>query len=424
MAQFAYKARKRNGELLQGMLEAADRSNAVLQIERMGLFPVAVDGAKGGPAMRAAAPGDAGRFLSFLPPSLRDLLQRRRKPKLRELATFTQQLANLLHSGMPLARALGSMIHLESKGIPAAVSKQLRQDVTEGRSLSEAMGKQPHIFSDLHVNMVRAGEQSGALEEVLRRLAGHYQRYAEVQSRFISAMVYPALIVCVGIVMIFFFMSFMLPRFMRIYEGFQIPLPPATQFLISVSHFFSGYWWLMLLVAAVVVMLFRRYLATEKGRRNMDTFKMNVPVFGKIIRLNLFSQFAQTLATLLVNGVPVLTALKITEKVLSNVVLREAIARTREEVTDGKTIAQPLGRSGLFPQLMIDLVKIGEDTGDVPGALQNVADTYENELTQALRIITNLIEPAVIVVMACFVGFLLYSVLSAMFKITATMSNQ
>ena len=170
-------------------------------------------------------------------------------------------------------------------------------------------------------------------------------------------------------------------------------------------------------------MLFKRFQSSEGGKRAIDRWKMQAPVIGKVIKLNLFGQFARTLATLLQNGVPVLTALKITEQIIPNRILKEAIARTREEVTDGKTIAQPLARSKIFPQLMIDLLKIGEETGDVPGALQNVASTYENELSIALRVMTNLIEPVMIIVMALGVGFLLFGVLSAMFAITANIGR-
>jgi type II secretory pathway component PulF len=179
----------------------------------------------------------------------------------------------------------------------------------------------------------------------------------------------------------------------------------------------------MLAIVIAAVILFKRFQATEQGRRKIDHWRMNLPIFGKVVKLNIFGQFARTLSTLLENGVPVLTALKITEEIIPNSIVKEAIAKTREEVTDGKTIAQPLARSKIFPQLMVDLVKIGEDTGDVPGALKNVADTYENELSIALRVMTNMIEPALIIVMALGVGFLLLSVLSAMFAITANIAH-
>jgi len=424
MPQFSYKARRRTGEVVEGVLEVADRSAALIQIERLGLFPVAVDTAKAGALAAAERPGRAkSDWRALLPPTLREALSQKRKPKLQELATFTQQLANLLNSGMPLTVALNSMTHLESKGIAADVSRDLRQDVMEGRSLSDAMAKQPRIFSDLYVNMVRAGESSGALVEVLRRMADHFEKFAQVQSKFSSALVYPAFVSVVGIGIMFFFMTYMLPKFMSIFQGMNIPLPLMTQILIHISDLFSGYWWLMLLTAIAAFILFKRFQASPEGRRKLDEWKMSAPVFGKVIKLNLFGQFASTLSTLLENGVPVLTALKITEQIIPNSIVKEAIAKTREEVTDGKTIAQPLARSKVFPQLMVDLVKIGEDTGDVPGALKNVASTYENELSIALRVMMNMIEPVMIVVMAVGVGFLLLSVLSAMFAMTANIAR-
>jgi type IV pilus assembly protein PilC len=420
MPQFTYKARRKSGEVVQGVLDVADRAAALMQIERLGLFPVMVEGARGG-TVAAAAPEKDGAKRSILPASM--TRKRQRKPSLQEMATFTQQMANLLNSGMPLTVALNSMTHLESKGIPAEVSRNLKQEVMEGRSLSDAMSKQRIIFSDLYINMVRAGEQSGALVDVLRRLSDHFNRFAEVQSKFKSALIYPAVVASVGVGIIIFFMTFMLPRFLTIFEGLKVELPFATRMLVGISNVFSNYWWLMLLVIIVAALLFKRFKATPEGRRKLDSWQMNAPVVGKVFRLNLFGQFARTLSTLLINGVPVLNALRITEDIIPNVVIKEAIARTREAVTDGKTIAQPLAQSKIFPQLMIDLIKIGEETGDVPGALKNVADTYENELTLALRVMTNLIEPAMIIVMAVLVGFLLFSVLSAMFSITASIQR-
>lgn len=426
MPSFSYRARKRSGEIVTGVLDVPDKAIALGQIERLGLFPVAVEAAKvsANKAEKGRERGAKRSTSEVLPPTLRAWMNRPRRPKLQELATFTQQLANLLHSGMPLTVALNSMTHLESKGIPSEVSKQLKQDVMEGRGLSDAMAKQPIIFSDIYVNMVRAGEQSGALEEVLRRLAAHFERFAEVQSKFSSAMIYPAVVASVGLAIVVFFMTFMLPRFLSIFEGMKVPLPASTQVLIAISHVFGNYWWLMLLVLICLWVVFMRFRATARGRRALDSWKLQAPVVGKVFQLNLFGQFARTLSTLLQNGVPVLTALRITEQIMPNILLREAIARTREQVTDGKTIAQPLAQSKLFPQLMIDLLKIGEETGDVPGALQNVADTYENELNLALRVMTNLIEPVLIIVMALGVGGLLLSVLSAMFAITSSIQSK
>jgi type II secretory pathway component PulF len=426
MPQFSYRARRRSGEVVQGVLDVADRPSAIAQLERLGLFPVFVDvagkAAAAGSAPVVGEPGRGDRSAEValpLPQSLRRLLERQRRPSLQELATFTEQMANLLKSGMPLTVALNSMTHLDSKGIPPSVARQLRQDVMEGRSLSDAMARQPVLFSEMYVNMVRAGEQSGALVEVLQRLAEHFHRFAEVQAKFKSALIYPAVVAGVGVVIIFVFMTFMLPKFTEIFISMKVPLPMSTRLLIGVSDLFGHYWWLMLLVLAGVWVVFVRFKSTPAGRRTVDAWKLRAPVVGRVIRLNLFGQFARTLATLLQNGVSVLAALRIVEEILPNVVLKEAIAQTREAVTDGKTIAEPLARGKVFPQLMIDLLRIGEETGDVPGALQNVADTFENELTISLRVLTNLIEPAMIIIMAVGVGLLLFSVLSAMFTITS-----
>jgi type II secretory pathway component PulF len=425
MPQFSYKARRRTGEVVEGILDVADRTAALVQIERLGLFPVAVDTAKG--AAVAVADRSTGatkiNLASLLPPTLRQSLVRQRRPKLQELATFTQQMANLLKSGMPLTVALQSMGHLQSKGISAQVSQQLRQEVMEGRSLSDAMTKQPVIFNDLYVNMVRAGESSGALVEVLRRMAAHFQQFAEVQGKMTSALIYPIMVCCVGMGLVLFFIYFMLPHFVEMFRGFNVELPLPTRILISGSYIFTHLWWLVLLLLVAVVIIFKRFQATEGGQRLLDQWKLNLPVIGKVVRTNLFAQFSRTLSTLLQNGVPVLTALRITEQIIPNRLLKEAIAKTREAVTDGKTIAQPLAQSKLFPQLMVDLVKIGEDTGDVPGALANLADTYEGELQISLRIMMNLIEPILIIVMALGVGFLLLSVLLPMFRLIANINT-
>jgi type II secretory pathway component PulF len=279
------------------------------------------------------------------------------------------------------------------------------------------MAMQGTIFSDLYVNMVRAGEQSGSLVQVLRRMAGHLHQFAEVQAKFTSAMIYPLLVVIVGAGIIAFFMFFMMPRFMGIFSSFNVELPLPTKLLMGFSNFLLGYWWLIGLVVLAVVILFKRFQSSEAGARKLDELRMKLPVVGKVVKLNLFGQFARTLGTLLQNGVPVLTALKITEQVLSNRIVKEAIAKTREAVTDGKTLAQPLAASKVFPQLMVDLVRIGEETGDVPGALNNIADTYEGELEIGLRVMTQLIEPVMIIMIAVVVGFLLISLLLPMFRL-------
>jgi type II secretory pathway component PulF len=241
-----------------------------------------------------------------------------------------------------------------------------------------------------------------------------------VQAKFTSALVYPALVVCMGIVLVAFFMFFMMPEFTTIFNGFGVQLPLPTRMLMAFSTLLIHFWWLLGLIVVVAVILFFRFKASEAGGRMMDEWKMKAPAFGKVVKLNLFGQFSRTLGTLLQNGVPVLTALKITEQVMPNRLIKEAVSKTREAVTDGKTLAQPMAQSKIFPQLMIDLVRIGEETGDVPGALNNLADTYEGELQIALRLMTQLIEPVLIVVMGVVVGFLLLSIFLPLFRLISS----
>ena len=421
MPQFSYKARRRSGELVEGVLEVNDRSAALLQIQRSGLFPVSLADAKAG-ATTVAKKDKGVNLAAFLPTSMQAQLNRQRKPKLQELATFTTQLANLLNSGMALTVALNSMTHLETRGIPAGVSRGLKQEVTEGRSLSDAMARQPVIFSELYINMVRAGEQSGSLVPVLRRMAAHFQQFADVQANFKSAMVYPIMVICFGILLVILFMTAIMPKFIIIFNGFNIPLPLPTHMLINISNLCTNIWCVSISAGVVLALfiLFKRFQSSKAGSRRLDEMRMKLPVLGNVIKMNLFAQFARTLGTLLQNGVPVLAALKITEQVVSNQLIREAISKTREAVTDGKTLAQPLAQSKLFPQLMIDLVRIGEETGDVPGSLNNIADTYENELKIALRVMTDLIGPALIIVMAIGVGFLLLSIFLPLFRLISS----
>ncbi|MDE2682198.1 MAG: type II secretion system F family protein [Verrucomicrobiota bacterium] len=414
MANFNYKARNDGGKMVSGVLEAPDRSAALSQISAMGLFAVSVESPSGeGGSAGSSGKGEKRKFFQRGPA----------KPSLQDLANFTRQLANLLNAGMPLTGALNSMTNLESKGIPPEVSKGLFNEVREGKPLSSAMALYPYSFPDMYLNMVKAGETSGSMVEVLKRLADHYERFAEVRSKVTTALVYPLFVMGLGMVLIFIFMSYILPKFMAIFDGMNVNLPTSTRILQGMSDFFAAYWWAILIFGVLFSVLMKRYFATPTGKRRLHGWLLTAPLVSRIARPTYFGQFARTLGALMQNGVPVLTALKITENVVQNVILQGAIAMTREGVTDGKTIAQPLGRSGVFPKLMVDLVHIGEQTGDVPAALDNLADTYDNELNVSLRVVTTLIEPILIVVIAGVVGFMLVGVLQAMFKITSSIGK-
>ena len=418
MAVFEYKARDVSGAETTGSVEAPDRNAAVSQLQSQGLTPVALSGGGGESAPKPASPQVKGA------PEPRRFFARRTKVSMQDLASFTRQLANLLNSGMPLTSALASITNLESAGVPAPVCQALLADVREGKNLSAAMATHPGIFPEMYVNMMKAGESSGAMVDVLRRLADHYERFAEVKQQVTSALMYPAFVMGLGGVLIFVFMSVILPKFMTIFDGMKdVTLPLSTQILQGMSGFFAAWWWLILVVTLFVSFLLRSYFSTPTGRERFHSWMLEAPLVSRIVRPTQFGQFARTLGALLQNGVPVLTALRITEDVVQNVKIKEAIALTREGVTDGKTLAQPLARSGVFPKLMVDLIHIGEQTGDVPASLFNLAETYDNELTVNLRAVNTLLGPILIVIIAGAVGFMLVGVLQAMFKITSTIGQ-
>ena len=417
MAVFQYTARDASGGQTSGTINSPDRNVAVTELMNQGLTPISVTGdddSRSASTRRSSADEEA---------PVRRFGRRRKKPKLQDLANFTRQLANLLKAGMPLTGALNSMTSLDSEGIPKSVCAQLLADVREGRTLSTSMGKFPEIFPDMYLNMVKAGESSGSMVEVLKRLADHYERFAEVRQKIISALVYPMFVMGLGFLLIFVFMSYILPKFMTIFKGMKVQLPLSTRILEGMSGFFENWWWLVLIMGGLFVFFLKSYLSSPRGRERFDRWILEAPLISRIVRPNLFGQFSRTLGALLQNGVPVLTALRITESVVQNVVIQQAIAKTREGVTDGKTLAQPLARGGVFPKLLVDLVHIGEQTGDVPAALNNIAETYDNELTVNLRTVTTLIEPILIVFIAGAVAFMLVGVLQAMFTITSTIGR-
>ena len=459
MAVFEYTARDNAGQQSAGSVEAADKSAAISQIQAQGLTPISVVG-EGGEAPSvaySAQEGDLGidRDMSGPLATIGELVlwvalfvwkfvmweigvvlllvglvifivalkARPPKPQLQHLATFTRQLANLLKAGMPLTSALSSMRSLQNDGVPPEVVDQLYNDVREGRNLSASMAGFSDVFPEMYVNMMKAGESSGSMVGVLERLADHYTKFADVKQKVTSALVYPCFVMGLGFMLIYVFLSYILPKFMTIFDGMDVTLPLTTEILKGVSEFFASYGLIVLLVVRLMLLLGKRIFSSEEGRERLDNWVLRAPLVKSVVRPNLFGQFSRTLGALLQNGVPVLTALRITENVIQNTALQKAIAMTREGVTDGKTIAQPMARSGQFDKLMVDLVHIGEQTGDVPAALNNLAETYDDDLMVNLRRVTTMIEPVLIVWIAAVVGFMLVGVLQAMFKITSTIGQ-
>ncbi len=401
MPTFQYKAKTQGGEVVTGTLLAGDRRLAIAQLGRMGYFPLTLDA--------AAEAAEAKQ---------REIRLRGRVSN-RDVLIFTQQLSSLLRSGMSLSQAIGTLERRTQKKGLSAVLGMVRNDIIQGTNLSDALAKFPKLFPKFFVNLVRAGEASGTLDDVLVRLRHYQEQAAEVREKIGTALIYPVIVVGAATCVIIFFMTFMVPRFAQMFKEMNATMPLPTRMLIAVSDGFTAYWWIGALAILAAVIMYRARARTPEGRLALDAMKLRLPVIGGIIKASAFAQFARTLATLLENGVPVLNALQIVEDTMTNRVIANEIREARTRVTDGTSISQPLAAGKIFPPLLIDMLAVGEESGEVVPALTNIADSYEQELTHTLKVFTALLEPAIIIFMALVVGSIVMSILLAVFDLTS-----
>ncbi|RKX31211.1 MAG: hypothetical protein DRP22_04090 [Verrucomicrobia bacterium] len=417
--RFSYTAVTRSGERRSGVLEAADRRTAVAILEKQGLVPVRI--AEGGaPAAveeerRTAEPEKGSAVAS--PQHLKG----RKRPRMgmRELLIFTSELSDLLASGMKLGNAMATLARRKTGRPRDVIAADLRDEIIRGSSLSQALARWPESFPQLYIAMVRAGEASGQLARSLETLARHYERVQEAREKVIMALIYPAIVLSFGALVLVCAMVFVVPRFTAIFAELGGTLPLPTLILIKISRFLMRYGAFLLLAMIAGVYFLRRLIRTPQGRRVWDRLMLRLPVVREIVKANAFSHFARTLGALLSSGVPVLEALAIVEKTVGNAVIAEEIQRARGRVTDGATISGPLAAGKIFPQLLTDMLAVGEESGDTSGALTHIARRYDAELDRSVKVLTTVLEPFLILVMAVLVGYVAISMLLAVFDLTS-----
>jgi general secretion pathway protein F len=328
-----------------------------------------------------------------------------------DLAIATRQLATLIAAGIPLVEGLTALVdqieHPRLKRIMGVV----KQKVNEGSSLADALAEHPKVFSALYVNMIRAGESSGALDVVLVRLADLTESQAQLRNKIIGAMLYPAIMVVVGIAIVGILFVVVIPKVTKIFDDMNVTLPWTTRILIGVSSFARDYWYLVLILVPAAVFGFRRFIRSPRGRQWWDRAQLRAPIFGELIRMLALSRFAKTLATLLASGVPLLTAMDIVRNIVNNSTLADVIDHARDAIREGESIAAPLKRSGQFPPLVYHMIAIGERSGQLEEMLQNVAKSYEAQVEMRVGALTSLLEPVMIVAMGGGVAFVVFSIL-------------
>lgn len=393
MAIFSYRATTREGALVEGVIEAADEKVAVERLRNTGVIPLQI-----------TAPKESGAKRLSLKSSKGDLL------------TFTTELSALLSAGLPLDRSLNMISEIseskEMKGIVQAVLKSIR----EGSSFSDALQKHPRVFPRLYINMIRAGEAGGVLDVVLDKLHEFLETSKELKDHVFSAMIYPTILMITGGISIIVLLTFVLPKFSTIFAELGSSLPLPTQILLTFSNALKTYWWMFVASVIAAWILFKRYIKTDAGRLKWDAFKLKL--LGDVVRKLETARFTRTLGTLLQSGVPLLQALNNARDVISNRIIASAIDDVSKGAKEGKGLAVPLANANVFPQLALSMIKVGEETGQLDTMLIKVANTYEKSLKVAIKRFVGFIEPAMILGMGLVIGFIVLSMLLAIFSIT------
>jgi type IV pilus assembly protein PilC len=401
---FKYAAKDRDGKNVTGTLEAADRTAAIAALRKKDIIIISMEENKTGFAL-------SGLFKS------------KKKIKIDDLVIFSRQLATMVDAGIPLVGALDILgEQMENKSF-SEVILEIRNDVESGSSLSEALGKHKKVFSQLFVNMVRAGESSGMLDEILDRLAVYLEKTSSLQRKIKSALVYPAVVSGMALTITLLLMLKVIPVFKGIFEGFGSQLPRPTMILIAISDGMQKYFVLCAIVIAALAFLITRYINTEKGRLQCDALLLHLPVFGVLFTKVAVSKFTRTLSTLIKSGVPILAALDIVGKTSGNKLVEKAIDNVRANVREGESVAEPLARSKIFPAMVTRMVSVGEQTGQLEKMLSKIADFYDEQVDAAVTSLTSMMEPFIIAFLGIVIGSIVICMFLPIFKMTSVVSG-
>ena len=406
MPVFAYRGLSGSGRSIAGVIDADSPRTARGKLREQGIFPTDL--------AEEATAGEARSLKQWLP------AMGGRVPAT-ELALLTRQLGALLGAGVQLVEALGTLADQSTRPTVKRMLSQVREAVREGSSLADALAAHPNVFSDLYVGMVRAGETAGALEAVLARLAEYSERQSEFMSKVRGALTYPIIMMCVGSLIMIFLMSYVVPQITVIFQQQHVVLPLMTRVLIALSSFVTGYWPVLvaLLLGAIGTIMFG--LSTRRGRRIYDRVVLRVPYLGETMIRIMCARFARTLATLLSSGVQLLPALSAVKRVVTNGLLADAVEQSRESIREGHGMGETLGQSGLFPPLLIAMIRVGERSGELERMLERAADNYEREVSHSLSQMTTVLEPVMTLAMAAVIVFMMLAVLMPIFQLNQLM---
>ncbi|HOS96133.1 MAG TPA: type II secretion system inner membrane protein GspF [Deltaproteobacteria bacterium] len=403
MALYSWTGYTDKGKTASGMIDAVSLREAKLKLRTQGMFVSTI---------AEEAHGIAHPLKDI---TLRGLLGRVR---MEDLAVTTRQLSTLVGASIPLVDALGALYDQTDAPAMKKTIAQVRDSVNEGLSFADALAQHTRVFPDLYVNMVRSGEVSGALDVVLLRLAEFLEGQHRLKSRVTSAMLYPAVLLCISVAVLMYLLTAVVPKVVGMFESMNQVLPLPTRILIALSSFLAWSWWIILLVVIAAVALLVRWKRTERGAMKFDRIRMGLPVYGSIYQKVSVARFSRTLGTLLASGVPIIDALRIVKTVLQNRIMETVVENSIAEVMDGSSIAAPLKKSGVFPPILVHMISVGEKSGSLEEMLMKAAESYEGDVETTVAGLTSVLEPLMIVIMGAIVGFVVLSILMPMLEMS------
>lgn len=395
MPNYSWKGRTRGGRVQEGVLVAESKDAAIAALRKQQIIVTAVT-EKG---KEFALPKLGGNITS------------------KEIAIFTRQFSVMIDAGLPLVQCLEILGSQQENKAFQKILLNVRQDVESGSTLADALRKHPKAFDDLFCNMVAAGEAGGILDTILQRLAQYIEKIVKLRSAVRSAMVYPTAVISIAVIVVWVILWKVIPTFASLFEGLGASLPLPTRITIALSNFIGSWWWVIFIAVGSSAFLLHRYHKTHRGRRHIDRTLLRVPVLGMVLRKIAVARFCRTLGTLVSSGVPILEGLEITARTSGNSVVEDAIMATRRSVEEGKTIADPLKESDVFPAMVVQMVAVGEQTGALETMLSKVADFYEDEVDEATANLLALLEPIMIVVLGVVIGGIVISMYMPMFDL-------
>jgi type IV pilus assembly protein PilC len=393
---YLWKGRSPNGELLSGEYQTESKDELVSYLRKRKIIITSVR--------------EKSAQLAFRLPG-------KNRVSVKDIGVFTRQFATMINAGLPMVQCLDILSQQTEKEFFRASISRIMTDVEGGSTLGEAMGRHPKIFNQLYVNMVEAGEAGGILDVILVRLATFLEKLDALQRKVKSALTYPAVVAVVAIGATCFMLIFIIPTFAKMFTDFGGELPLPTKIVIGISDFLRSFWWAMAASIAGAVVAFQRYYKTENGRLTIDRLMLKVPVLGMVIRKGSVARFTRTLGTLISSGVPILQGLEITARTAGNRVVEKAVLATRESISQGNTISEPLKECGVFPPMVTQMIAVGEQTGALDEMLEKIATFYDSEVDTAVDSLTAIIEPVMIVIMGVVVGGMLIAMYLPMFKL-------